>query len=100
MTGFEGQLPEWAIALRHGEIPVGVQLCTKDGRRVGNGFLMHIWDSELFPLYIVLTDMGNTMQLTLEELNEYYHVGMYVCSLQRIQQDITQKVIHGSNHQT
>ena len=100
MTGFEGQLPEWAIALSNGEIQLGVQLCTKDGRKVGNGFLIDIHDDEPFSLYIVLTDMGNTMRLTLGELQDYYHVGTYVCSLERIQRDITQKVTYGQHHQT
>lgn len=89
MAGFEGYLPKWAIGLSNGELQLGVQLCTKDGRRVGNGFVVDIWDIERFQLYIVMTDAGNTMLLTVEEINEYYHIGLYICSQERIYKDFS-----------
>ena len=91
MTGFDDQLPEWAVALSNGELQVGVQLCTKDGRIVGNGFVIDVWDSELFDLWIVMTDAGNTMRLTTEELTGYFHIGKYVCSVDRIWKDFSRE---------
>lgn len=78
------QIPEWAIGLSHGVLQPGCQLCTKDGRKVGNGFVMSIDDTLFGEMYTVLTDAGNSLVLTLEELDDCYYVGNYVCSLDRI----------------
>ena len=75
-------LPDWATGLNITKQPVvGAQLCTKDGRRVGNGFIADIQDHYKYggSIYKVVTDKGNALLLTESELLEMYWVGDYIC---------------------
>lgn len=82
ITEFEGlraALPEWAVDRNWaGARIIGAQLCTKDGRRVGNGFIADIGYMQGDLIYTVITDMGNQMQLTVRELDELYWIGLYI----------------------
>lgn len=56
---------------------IGMALATKDGQRCGNGFVVNEEDenyggAETFHLFHVLTDFGNVMKLTKNEVNELF----------------------------
>lgn len=70
-------LPHWADKNLNGEIEVFAQLSTKDGRRTGNGIIMTMAEGEYFGvpiiMYAVLTDFGNVIFVTREELLAMFH---------------------------
>lgn len=75
-------LPHWAVAVNEKNEPVlHAQVCTKDGRRVGNGFISHIQPHYKYGgfTYTVITDKGTKIVLLEEELHELYWVGNYIC---------------------
>lgn len=72
-------MPDWAESLNLDLKPVErAQLCTKDGRRVGNARITKVETIGEKIYYHVRTDIGNEMILTPSELNLMYWVGMYV----------------------
>ena len=83
-----GPLPEWASAHNiTGEPVLFAQLYTREGRRRGNGMIYHIAGST----FGVITDMGNTSVLSLEELRGIYEIGDFVLNeegyLKRLRQN-------------
>lgn len=75
-------LPDWAVAVNeHHELLLHAQLCTRDGRRVGNGYIHNIEDHYKYgdKVYTVVTDKGNTLLLMEDEVHEMYWVGDYIC---------------------
>lgn len=85
MVNEHGLLPPWAVGNAHGVLMIGAQLPTKDGRKVGNSFIIggvvreggHI-------TYTVMTEAGNQLDLTSEEIRELYHDPEYFCDLNEI----------------
>lgn len=78
------QLPEWASrVIINGTVEIGAQLCTRDGRRCGNGAVLSkapaSWNHNV-PLYTVVTDMGSVLRLTLSELSELFYPPKFVFS--------------------
>lgn len=72
-------LPEWAESFNLDLKPVErAQLCTKDGRRVGNARITKVETIGEKIYYHVRTDIGNEMILTTSELQIMYWVGMYI----------------------
>lgn len=77
-------LPPWAIGPAHGQLVVGAQLPTRDGRRCGNAHIIEVVDGYLGMnrlVYTVLTDAGSRMRLTASEADELFHPPRYVCEL-------------------
>lgn len=77
-------LPDWAIGTTDGELVLGAQLPTKDGRRCGNAHIIGlkippelVTESNL-QQYHVLTDAGNTMKLAADEVDELFHPPKFV----------------------
>ena len=68
----DGPLPDWAIGTVS-ELAPGAQLCTRDGRRVGNAVIsgpkVLVHEHEFWP---VLTDAGTTLRLTDAEVAELF----------------------------
>jgi len=80
-------LPPWAIGLAHGQLVVGAQLPTRDGRRCGNAHIIEVEDGYLgmnMLVYTVLTDAGGRMRLTASEADELFHPPRYVCELSEV----------------
>lgn len=76
-------LPDWAIAKANGKLVVGASLPTKDGRRTGNAVVATTIDADEAyatcpKLYVVVTDMGNMMTLTEDEVSELFYEPTYV----------------------
>lgn len=81
-------LPHWATDFAYGEVQIGAQLPTRDGRRAGNahvidkgeidclGTTLHFW--------VVLTDAGNAMELTDGEIAEMFYPPEYVSDVGRV----------------
>ena len=73
---WEHILPPYAIRrAREGMLEVGAQLCTRDGRRMGNA---HIIKAKLGVLgtgrlyYTLLTDAGTVLTMNSTEINECF----------------------------
>lgn len=63
------------------KIEAGKRLFTKDGRKVGNGIVVGELDHNLEGLgevWVVETDFGNVLRLTVTELSEFYHLSWAV----------------------
>ena len=79
----EVPLPEWAESYNeYREIKERAQLCTKDGRRCGNARVIRLVTKEQCGMsndyWFVRTDVGTTMHLLTEEVNEMFHIGNYI----------------------
>lgn len=73
------QLPPWAERLAvDGELEHGAQLPTRDGRRVGNGWIIGTNCGKYRDSFIVLTDAGSRMTLTRSEVEYFYYPPKYV----------------------
>lgn len=79
----EAPLPDWAESINeYREIKERAQLCTKDGRRCGNARVIRLVTKEQCGMsndyWFVRTDVGTTMHLLTEEVNEMFHIGNYI----------------------
>lgn len=82
-------LPDWAESYSpDGILCPGRQLCTKDGRRLGNAFITRelepIPTLVLVAMWEVVTDAGNVMKMTAQEIRELFYVGDYIANLHTI----------------
>lgn len=75
--------PRWATGPATSPFQLGAQLCTKDGRRTGNGVIVHV-ETMVFPggiekpLYHVVTDAGNAILCMAEAIERIFHPAMWV----------------------
>lgn len=76
-------LPDWAECYDPtGTVELNRQLCTKDGRRIGNAFVTK--GAGIIPSIVaiqaweVVTDAGNVLKLTTDEINELFYIGHYI----------------------
>lgn len=83
-------LPEWAVGLADGNLLVGAQLPTRDGRRMGNAHIVAIIDKTYASLmkpvtvYLVLTDAGNSMVMLDTEVHEAFYPPKYVSNVDEV----------------
>lgn len=83
----ESQLPEWAISRARGQLVEGAQLPTRDGRRMGNAHILKIVPGIAgVPSlnYLILTDAGNTMVMSENELEAQFYPPEYVGEVKAI----------------
>ena len=75
-------MPHWAIGEANGVLQVGAQLCTRDGRKTGNGVIVsaveHQWRGYKDILFEVLTDAGNTLTLNTAEVFDMFYPPEYL----------------------
>lgn len=78
-------LPDWAERYDpSGTLELHRQLCTKDGRRMGNAFItkigttMSIADFKPEPCYTVLTDAGSQVRMIESEIRDAFYIGEYI----------------------
>jgi hypothetical protein len=74
----EDELPEWAAGRYTGTIIEMTQLQTRDGRRVGNATVFDISANAFGATIHVVTDAGNIMSLSLNEVLEFFHEPEYI----------------------
>jgi len=80
-------LPEWAIGEAKGELALGAQLCTRDGRSMGNAYIIEVLENphknrqgvhnEEY-IYCVVTDAGTRLRLYPLEIAEIFYPPAYV----------------------
>lgn len=76
-------LPDWAKGLNiTDELVEGLQLYTKDGRRTGNAHIVEVDLNHTYvntgitvDLYTIITDAGNYICMTTEELHSAFYLG-------------------------
>ena len=93
MTNYEamgdGPMPEYAVGLNlSGNAVIGSQLHTRDGRRVGNAYVVDIEyvddptdtsDVSIgMPIFLCVTDAGNRLKLTVEEVDSLFYISTLV----------------------
>lgn len=73
-------MPEWASGLAHGDYTMpNAQLCTRDGRNTGNAVNVGPVDSlNPDPTFLVVTDAGSTMKLTVGEMKFYFFPPVWI----------------------
>ncbi len=75
-------MPHWAIGEANGVLQVGAQLCTRDGRKTGNGVIVSAEEYQFRGykdiLFKVLTDAGNTLTLNTAEVFELFYPPEYL----------------------
>ena len=85
----DGPMPEYAVGLNlSGNAVVGSQLHTRDGRRVGNAYVVGIEyrddptdtsDVSIgMPIFLCVTDAGNRLKLTVEEIDFLFYISNLV----------------------
>lgn len=73
----EAQLPSWATSKASDYMEVGACLPTRDGRRCGNATVLELVSAD--QMYArVITDAGNKLTLTRNELEELFHEPKYI----------------------
>lgn len=72
--------PEWATDYANGEYVKYAQLCTRDGRRIGNGVIFKIEEDEKhkYAKYTIITDIGTRCVFTHSELDELFYPPQYI----------------------
>ena len=71
-------LPDWAVGLNLAhDLDVGTQLLTKDGRRTGNARIEAIISKDEPMVFLVRTDIGNTLTPNAREIDELFYIGDY-----------------------
>lgn len=80
-------MPPWAIGVYKGVLVPGLQLSTRDGRRMGNAVVIETHEHcSLFKSWevsTVITDIGNKLELTTNELWELFHEPKWVMDFHR-----------------
>ena len=74
-------LPQWAEKYSDGSYQVhNTQLCTRDGRRMGNAVLVHnVLRKGNIPFHsVVVTDAGNVMRMNHAELQEAFYPPQFI----------------------
>lgn len=81
-------LPHWAIKAVSGELVIGAQLPTKDGRQTGNAHIIGMRELAVFgvtkTIYVVLTDAGSQMALTAREIEELFYPPKWVSDISEV----------------
>ena len=70
--------PEWALGPSRGIVEDGLQLCTRDGRRIGNALVCATLSRDG---YLVVTDMGTNLTLCTDEIDELFYRGAWLCEI-------------------
>lgn len=74
----EAMKPDWAASVSDGTLQPNQQLCTRDGRRVGNAVIVRKLTKADFEYWAVLTDIGTLINFTDNEIDELFYRGPYL----------------------
>ena len=76
-------LPDWAVGTTDGAVTPGAQLCTRDGRRIGNAVVRGPQVEKNGRLYWpILTDAGTDLLLTEREVDERFWPPCWVMEIE------------------
>lgn len=95
-----GPIPDWAVARNFGyELVEGAQLCTRDGRRIGNAHIIRV---NLVPIpehacrtnpygetyqFECLTDAGSKFTFSASEVEGAFTIGDWISDPERVLRD-------------
>ena len=78
----EVYLPEWATGINEKrELRIGTQLCTRDGRRMGNARITDVTIKYGYVVYVCETDRGNILNLIESEITSLFHIGEWFVNI-------------------
>lgn len=80
-------IPEWAVRASSGELELGAQLPTRDGRKVGNAHIVRISPASRGRtgwVFGVLTDAGSEFSLSAGEIEELFYPPMWVSDVAEV----------------
>ena len=78
----EEYLPEWAIGINEKrELRHGTQLCTKDGRQIGNARITDVTSMQGHVIYECETDKGTLIYLTESEITSLFYIGEWFVNI-------------------
>lgn len=80
--------PPWATGKASGSYSeYGAQLCTKDGRNIGNALIVgmanRVIADRTMDVVEIITDIGTRLVLTPNELEELFHVPQWTMDVER-----------------
>lgn len=82
-------LPEWASRRSTDDLEINQQLCTRDGRRIGNAVIAcqvsKLQGNTVYTYWAVLTDMGTVLNLLTAEIDELFYRGDYIMKAADVQ---------------
>lgn len=70
---YDPNTPPWATGAARGYLEVGAQLCTRDGRRIGNAVVLQVMPTCKGTAARIYTDAGTDLVLNEAELEELFH---------------------------
>lgn len=91
MREYKDPLPHFVVEEYKGEMKIGTLLATRDGRRLGNGIVIDIKELGLpwgCTSYHIKTDFGNTVKLTIQELQEAFYEPIWISNVENWGKDI------------
>lgn len=74
----EAMKPDWAERLAGEELEVNLQLCTRDGRQIGNAVIVCQVTESHGTYWEIMTDIGSIVKMTDEEIDERFYRGLYI----------------------
>lgn len=78
-------MPPWAVdANMKYEVVVGAQLCTKDGRRMGNAHVVGTVSKGHGDYFVVLTDAGNKVTMTEQEIRSAFYISPWISDVEEV----------------
>ncbi len=77
----EGLLPPWAAGRATKVMEKGAQLCTRDGRRMGNGVVLELDEKFGRQVAKVMTDSGSVAYLTEREILECFYAPVWIMKI-------------------
>lgn len=85
----DDRIPDWAIKASS-ELQLGSQLCTRDGRIVGNAHIIE-WCPPGIPYHRVLTDAGTKLNLTEREIGELFYPPRWVSDVNEVKRKFSSR---------
>jgi len=80
-VNFVNHLPHWATKLcTDGKLCVGAQLPTRDGRKIGNAYIIE----DMGGVYNILTDAGTKLTITENEVHRLFYRPRYIADVQEV----------------
>ncbi len=86
-------LPHWAIKESNGTyMEIGAQLCTKDGRYIGNAFVNKISKHlKLGLLAHIITDAGTSVTMSEKELQSRFYPPKFIMNTKKAKEKFKKK---------
>lgn len=74
-------MPPWATGIAEGYTQQSAQLCTRDGRRIGNAVVVSEETIRNRKFSVIVTDAGTVVRFTAAELEEAFYPPKWLTNL-------------------